>query len=134
MTVITERGIVGEDSTGLILFKTGGTERLRVNSTGAVTFAADTSGATIRGSVGGSATITSASAATDSASALSSFQIPHGLAATPTIFGAIPATSAAALASLLGAYVAADATNVYYRTVASVTASKAYGFQWFAQP
>jgi hypothetical protein len=65
---------------------------------------------------------------------LSAFTIAHSLGLTPTNFDATPATSAAALVDLLGYYVTADGTNVYVNTVASVTASKAYGFQWWAGP
>lgn len=135
MTVITSKKVIQEESQGSIVFKTNDTTRMTITHGGAINFAADGKTlATINGSVGGQATITSASASTDSASALSSFQIAHGLAATPTVFLAVPASSAAALASLLGAYVTADATYVRYNTVASVTASKAYAFDWFAQP
>lgn len=132
MTVIGGKHIDTSASQQTIVFSIAGTEAARI--TGTRVFQ-DANAIPFRGLAGATTSITSGSAATaGGTSGLSSFTIAHGLAATPTIYGVEPSGVQSALASLLGAYVTADATNVYYNTVASVTATKQYDFSWYAAP
>lgn len=138
MTVITSKRVATEEGQGSILFQTDGTTRMTVTHGGVVSFAAnpkDAAGNTIAAGVGGVASITSGSAATaGGTSALSAFTIAHGLGATPTFFNVIPNNAQSVAAASLGGYVTADATNVYYNTISSVTASKIFTFVWSANP
>jgi hypothetical protein len=120
MTIISGTKVSTEESQGVIKFASA---------------PRDTTGTVFRQTTGGIASITSGSAATaGGASALSAFGIAHGLGAAPTVFETVPNNAQAAAAALLGAYVTADATNVYYNTISSVTASAVYTFSWLAQP
>ncbi len=131
MTVITGKSVDTAAGQNTIIFQaTAGTEAVRITGTGVMLNSASIP---VRAMAGATTSITSASASTaGGTSALSAFQIPHGLAATPIVYGVEPANTQSALAGLLGAYVTADATNVYYNTTASVSASKQYDFNWFA--
>ena len=135
MTRIGTKHIDPAADQGQITFYSGATAYMTMTPDGVVKFATakDTNGVGIKGLTGGIASISAATAATaGSTSALSSFQIPHGLGSTPTIFDVQPGNLKAAGAELLGAWITADATNLYFNTASSVTAASAYNFNWTA--
>ena len=133
MTRITENSIDPGQDQGKITFLTQGVVRGQFVGTGTDL---DANGFTIRAMAGATYSVTSATAAsaTPGASGLSGTLIAHGLGATPTTFGVTPANTQAAISSLLGYSVSADATNITISHVSAFTANKPYAWQWFAAP
>lgn len=140
MTRIASKKVITEEDQGFISFHIAGSEVAKFSGTGAFT---DTvNGTTFRSLTSGVSSVTAASAATAGSTSattsttigLSGVSIAHGLAAAPTVFGAVAATSATGLAEILGRYVTADASYITVSFCQSFTASKPYSFNWYAAP
>ncbi len=140
MTRIGNKKIITEEDQGFISFHVAGAEKAQFSSTGA--FLDSVNGIQFRSLTGGVSSVTAASATsagstsatTSTTVGLTGVCIAHGLAAAPTLYGVISATSATAVADLVGKWVTADASYITVSFAAAVTASKPYSYNWYAAP